>query len=58
VADNFYEYLLDTANVIYKFVFINGELVGGLHVEIAEKIGTFSIVILNKNHKKELVLRY
>lgn len=42
------DYLLKTPNVKYKFVFNNGVLVGALHIETTEKVGTFSIEILSK----------
>jgi len=42
------DYLLKTPNVKYKFIFHNGVLIGALHIETAEKVGTFSIEILSK----------
>ncbi len=46
------DYLLKTPNVKYKFVFNNGVLVGALHIETTEKVGTFSIEILSKFQKR------
>lgn len=46
------DYLLKTPHVKYKFVFNNGVLVGGLHIETTEKVGTFSIEILSKFQKR------
>ena len=40
--------MLKTPNVKYKFIFHNGVLIGALHIETAEKVGTFSIEILSK----------
>ena len=46
------DYLLKTPNVKYKFVFNNGVLVGALHIETTEKVGTFSIEILSKFQRR------
>jgi RimJ/RimL family protein N-acetyltransferase len=46
------DYLLKTSNVKYKFVIHNGVLVGALHIETVEKVGTFSIEILSEFQKR------
>jgi RimJ/RimL family protein N-acetyltransferase len=46
------EYLLKTPNVKYKFIFLADVLVGALHIETTEKVGTFSIEILSEFQKQ------
>lgn len=44
--------MLKTPNVKYKFIFLSDVLVGALHIETTDKVGTFSIEILSEFQKQ------
>lgn len=52
VSENYVDYLLRGENVIFKFIFLEEDLVGGLHIETLEQVATFSIQILTKHQKR------
>jgi len=52
VDDSYSDYLIKTPGVIFKFVFIDNDLVGGLHIETSEQIATFSISILSQYQRR------
>jgi len=52
LSDNYTNYVLNSENVIYKFLFYKNRIVGSLHIETYETTASFSIGILSKYQRQ------
>ncbi len=52
ISDNFFDYVVNSENVVYFKIKLYNELIGGIHTEIAGSVLHLSICILPEYRKK------